>query len=114
MYERCNHIDSFFIAGFKYHDGADVLMELEPGVPLQLVPEFDNPYDPNAVAIRFRGRLLGYIPRDCNEMPAQLLYFGHDDVLGCKVVQVAPDRDPSQQVRVRLFMTDQRPEASRR
>ena len=111
MYERSNHIDDFFIAGFKYYDGADVLAELKPGMVLDLAPEFDNPHDSDAVTIRFRGLKLGFIPRDCNGLAAQLLYFGHADVLGCKVIQVSPEKDPSQQVRVKLFMTDHRPQA---
>src|SRR6476469_1220661 len=30
----------------------------------ELVPEPDNPHDPNAVAVRIDGRPVGYLPRD--------------------------------------------------
>lgn len=46
MYEPSKMYDSFDIAGFQYHDGALVLGSLKVGKKLDLVPEFDNPYDP--------------------------------------------------------------------
>ena len=108
MYEPSNHVDSFFIAGFQFGDGADVLSELVPGTPLELVAEPDNPHDPDAVAIRYGGMRLGYIPAEKNEWPALLLRFGHTKVLGCKVIQCDPTAAPYHQVRVKLFVRDAR------
>lgn len=35
-----------------------------------LVPEPENEYDANAIAVkRLDGKTLGYVPRDCNESP---------------------------------------------
>ena len=84
MYEPTKQIDQFLIAGFQYHDGADVLNKLEVGTKLDLVPEFDNPYDPNAVAI------------------------SHKDVVRCKVIQRDEKADPREQVRVKLYLKDKR------
>ena len=77
MYEPSRHITSFNVAGFQHWDGALVLSELKPGMQLTLVPEPDNPYDPNAVAILFQGVKLGFVPADKNALLAQLLHFGH-------------------------------------
>ena len=51
MYEPSKIMQSFFIAGFQYHDGALALKKLKPGKKLELIAEPDNPHDPAAVAI---------------------------------------------------------------
>jgi hypothetical protein len=51
------------LAGFRYHAAAEVWRELRVGDPLELAREADNPHDVNAVAVRWRGRKLGYVPR---------------------------------------------------
>ena len=62
MYEPSRQISSFYIAGFQYWDGALVLSELKVGERLRLVPEFDNPHDPSAMAI-YRGKTkMGFVP----------------------------------------------------
>lgn len=38
--------------------------EIEVSLPAHLVPEPDNPYDPNAISVRVRGHVVGYIERD--------------------------------------------------
>ena len=108
MYEPTKQIDQFQIAGFQYHDGADVLKKLKVGTKLDLVAEFDNPYDANAIAIKYKGVHLGYVPREKNYLLAQLLYFGHTDVVRCKVMQVNPKAAPREQVRVKLYLKDAR------
>ena len=108
MYEPSRNLSSFHIAGFQYWDGATVLDQLKPGTKLTLVPETDNPYDPAAVAVRFDGVKLGYVPADHNELISTMLFFGHGDAFECRVQQVAPERSPWHQVRVGLYVTDAR------
>ena len=56
--------NTFFIAGVKFHPGAvDLISKLEVGEDLELVPEPDNKYDPNAIKIEYGGFLLGYVPK---------------------------------------------------
>lgn len=107
-YEPSRQMASFYVAGFQFWDGALALAELKVGERVDLVPEPLNPHDPNAVAIRFRGKKLGYVPREENAVLAQLLYFGHRDVLEAVVQQVSPERSPWHQVRVGVFVTDAR------
>ena len=108
MYEPSPALMSFYIAGFQHWDGALVLGELAAGMELDLVPEFDNPHDPNAIAIRRGGTKLGYVPADMNEMLATLMFYGHGDAFECVVQQVAPERSPWHQVRVGVYVSDAR------
>lgn len=108
MYEPSRKIDSFLIAGFQHHEGAFVLDKLKVGKKLDLVAEPDNPYDPCAVAIKRKGVLLGYVPRDSNALLSQMLHFGHNDVVECRITQVDKHANPREQVRVALYLTDKR------
>ena len=108
MYEPSRHYETFHIAGFQYYDGALVLNELKVGSTLDIVPEFDNPHDPNAIALYFNNMKLGHIPRYINEPIAQMAYFGHTGAFECRVLQIDMTADPWEQVRVGLFFTDKR------
>lgn len=39
---------------------------------------------------------------------SQLLFYGHGDVLECRVLQVAPERSPWHQVRAGVYLADAR------
>ena len=108
MYQPSKHYDSFHIAGFQFHDGAFALDKLKPGKKLKMVAEPDNPYDPDAVALRYKGTMLGYVPRADNGTIAQLMRFGHKGVFEARVMQVDPEADPWNQVRVGIFVKDKR------
>lgn len=64
------------VAGFQYHDGEDVWPSLAVGASLRLVREPDNPYDPRAVRVDWRGTKLGYVPRSDNAAISHLLDGG--------------------------------------
>jgi hypothetical protein len=108
MYKPSRLVTSFNIAGFKYHDGALVLDKLHPGKKVKLVPEPDNPYDRNAIQLRYKGTKLGYVPREENGLMALMAYFGHKDVFEARVLQVDPEAEPRNQVRVGIYVTDKR------
>ncbi len=108
MYERSKQIDCFHIRGFQYWDGALVVSQMKVGDALEIQAEDDNPHDPDAVALYFEGSKLGYVPASNNAFLAQLLYFGHTDVVEARVLQVDLDEGPWNQVRVGLFIKDAR------
>ena len=64
------HPFSTQIAGAYYRDSAAqaTLAEADRDTPIRLVPEPDNPYDSNAIAVYVEGPVLayhvGYIPRN--------------------------------------------------
>lgn len=100
-YKKCH------LAGRDYHDADEVWNDLHVGTKLELVRDFDNRYDPNAVAVVYlkcyeNGEketfLLGYIPRDENELISQLLEMGWTDVFECRISHLLPDAYPEHQV----------------
>ncbi len=108
MYTPSRHVATFFIAGFQHHDGALVLEELKAGTNLALVPERDNPYDPEAVAVYFKDAMIGYIPHTDNQLLSLLPFFGHSDVFECRVLQVNKEAEPWKQVRIGIYISDKR------
>lgn len=108
MYERSKQIDSFHVHGFQFWDGALVVASMKVGDALELRTEEDNPHDADAVALFFGNAKLGYVPACKNALLAQLLYFGHKDVVEARVLQIDLEADPWNQVRIGLYMTDAR------
>lgn len=106
MYEPSRHVKSFHIAGFQHYDGALVLDKLKPGKKLKMVPDPENPYDPNAIELRYKKTKLGYVPRDDNEQLALMAFYGHKGVFEARVLQTDPEADPWRQVRVGIYVTD--------
>ncbi|MCL2526594.1 MAG: HIRAN domain-containing protein [Coriobacteriia bacterium] len=108
MYERSRTILSTNIAGFTYHDGAEVFDELKVGKKLSLKLEPDNPFDSRAVAV-YAGKLrIGYVPSHENAIISDLLYFGHDDIFEVIVNRVAPENNPERQVNIAIKIKDTR------
>ena len=108
MYEPSRRISTFHIAGFQHHDGALVLGKLKPGKRLKLVPEPDNPHDPDAIELRYKKAKLGYVPRSENGMLAAMAHHGHKGVFEARVLQVDPEVDLWRQVRVGIYVADKR------
>lgn len=104
IYSR--HITDFNVAGMRYWDGALVLDELKVGANLTMVVEENNPHDPDAVALYWENTKIGYIPKDSNWLPAQLLRFGHNDVLECRILKVNTEADTWKQVQAGIYVTD--------
>jgi hypothetical protein len=50
--------------------------ELKVGESLTLVRERDNPHDPDAVRLEWRGHTLGYVPRRENRHLARQIDYG--------------------------------------
>lgn len=108
MYEPSKHVNTFHVAGFQHYDGALVFDQLSVGTKLDMVPESDNPHDPNAIELRFEGTKLGYVPGSENELMAVMAFYGHADVFEARVIQVDPEAAPWQQVRVGIYVADKR------
>ena len=60
------HFSDFHIAGFTYYDGVDVFEKLKIGKELLLKAEPENRYDPEAVAIYYQDKKIGFVPRSEN------------------------------------------------
>lgn len=45
----------FHLAGFAYYDGLDVIDELKLGQKVERAYEANNPFDPQAIAVLYKG-----------------------------------------------------------
>lgn len=61
------------LAGFRHHDAPTLWAGLQADDLITLMREVENPHDPDAVALYWKGRKLGYLPRGENFMVARLL-----------------------------------------
>lgn len=82
----------FFIAGVQHHEMHTIIKELEVGDILELVPEYDNKYDPNAVKIIYGETMLGYVPRKFSAEISAAFEVGAE--LDCTIVTLNPDGKP--------------------
>jgi len=105
MYIPSRHFADFHLAGFAYWDGVEVFNDLKVGSRLELRPESDNPYDPEAVAIFYENKKLGYIPRASNAQISQLLHFDNN-IFEAFICQIDLDKHPERQIRVVVKLID--------
>ena len=96
------------LAGRKYHDADEVWDKLKVGTLLRLVHDYDNRYDPNAVAVMYDDNemddsfCIGYIPREDNETIAGILEMGWTDMFECRISKLNPDAHPEYQVHLTI------------
>ncbi|HEL2683970.1 HIRAN domain-containing protein [Streptococcus suis] len=112
-FEPTRNVQDFHLAAFAYYDGLDVIDQLKPGTPVQLVGEPSNPHDSEAVAIFYQGTKLGYIPSDKNSLISRLIYFGHGDILEARIQMSNTENHPDRQFRVVVKLKDNRKNDSR-
>lgn len=82
------------IAGFQYHHGEQLWLQLAIGQPLTLIREPDNRYDPRAVRVDWQGQTLGYLPRAENVAVAQMMDRGYH--LSANITALQQSRNPWQ------------------
>jgi hypothetical protein len=95
-------VQSAPLAGFRYHAAAEVWSELRVGDALGLERERDNLHDPNAIAVSWRGRKLGYIPRRDNATLAWGLDRGAP--LQARISRLAPHPNPARRIEIEVFV----------
>lgn len=97
------YLTTFNIAGFTYYDGVEVFKELEIGLLLELHPEPDNKFDPQAIMIWYKNSHLGYIPRSENSIFYKLLRVGFKN-FEVRIQRVDSQEHPENQVSVVVFL----------
>jgi len=95
-------VQSSPLAGFRYHEAPGLFPELSIGDRLDLVREPDNPHDPNAVGVEWRGRRLGYVPRRENSALAWAMDRGEPVAARISVLRV--HRNPRLRVEFEVFV----------
>lgn len=63
----------FFVAGFRYYKGMELLGQMNEGDQLELVREPENEYDDCAIALYWNKGKIGFIPRDENALLSRLI-----------------------------------------
>jgi hypothetical protein len=81
------------LAGLRHYEAPRVWREMRVGDRLRLVRETDNPHDASAVRVEWRGRTLGYLPRQDNAAAARQLDRGAP--LEGRVVELRENRNRS-------------------
>ena len=95
-------VQSSPLAGFRYGEAAHLWALLKPGDALDLVREPDNPHDANAVRVEWRGRKLGYVPRDQNGALAWAMDRGEG--LRAHVSRLAEHPNPRRRIEFEVFV----------
>ena len=95
-------VQSSPIAGFRYGEAAEVWPLLRVGDALELVREPDNPRDPDAVRVEWRGRKLGYVPRRENAALARGLQRGAP--LRARVRRLEEHPNPARRIEFEVYI----------
>jgi hypothetical protein len=95
-------VQSSPLAGFKYHQAPEVWRRMRVGDALQLEREPDNPHDPRAISVQWRGHKLGYVPRAQNAALAWAMDRGEQ--LNARVSRLQPHRNPRQRVEFEVYV----------
>jgi hypothetical protein len=78
----------------QHHAEALAADEVEPGRPLELRRDADNPHDPNAIAVHAGGEQVGWVPRAVAEEIAPAIDAGEPYSAVVLREQRASPRDP--------------------
>ncbi len=90
------------LAGFRHHEAPRFWSALSAGAPLSLSAEEDNPHDGDAVAVYWRGRKLGYLPRGENLVAAWLL--ARRRPLAARVRRLLPKAEHNRRLELDVLM----------
>ncbi|KAA6182589.1 hypothetical protein F2Q65_17575 [Thiohalocapsa marina] len=92
-----------FVAGYQHHVGPAVEPNMQVGDALELIREPENPHDPLAIAIAWRGERIGYLPRRLNVGIAERLDAGR--ALRCRIARL--DEQAAAWGRVQFIVLDE-------
>ena len=102
----------FFIAGVQFHQAKTVINKLEKGMDLDLNPDPENQYDPNAIEIRYNcgcgeceneNVMLGFVPKKFSPEVAAFLEiaeFPSSVQRACTITLLDPKAKPWEQIKV--------------
>lgn len=109
-FEPSSFLTDFHVAGFAYYDGLDVIDELKLVQKVDLAYEANNPHNPEAIVILYKGKKLGYVLSAKNDFLFALIYFGYGDILQARIQMADTQTYPERQFRVVVTIKDNRSE----
>jgi hypothetical protein len=95
-------VQSSLLAGFRYYDATLAWEALRVGDVLELARQADNPHDAGAVAVLWRGRMLGYVPRRENAALAWALDRG--ERLHARISRLTAHPDPRRRLEFEVYV----------
>jgi len=95
------------LAGFQYHAGRALFPLMSVGDKLTLIREADNPHDPKAVRVEWRGAMIGYAPRVDNADLARMM--DHGVPAEGRIVHLQKARDPWKRVLIEVLVPESTP-----
>lgn len=95
-------VQSSPLAGFRFYEAADAWPQLQVGDRLELVRQADNPHDSRAVAVSWRGRILGYVPR--RENPALAWAMDRGERLDARISRLSSHPDPRRRLEFEVYL----------
>ncbi|MCU0329338.1 MAG: HIRAN domain-containing protein [Chitinophagales bacterium] len=93
---------SYYVRGFSYYHGHDVLGQMQLDDYVTLVREPSNRHDDQAIQINFRNKKIGYIPRECNSEIAKLMDLGLMEFVG-KIEKLQPEEEDYRKVKIGIY-----------
>lgn len=90
------------VAGFQFHQGEAAWPSLFTGAPLALRREPYNPHDADAVAVYFKTKKLGYVPRAENRVVAQMLDRG--EYLEASISELWASENPWERILINITL----------
>jgi hypothetical protein len=95
--KECHRIFVYdgFVRGFQFHEGPRVVAQMKEHEELDLVREYDNEHDPEAVAVYWNGHKVGFLAMGENRALANLIDQGM--LLSAYVAYTAPELEPWEQ-----------------
>ena len=94
---------SFYVAGFSYYQGAFLFNDMAIGSRIEIVDDVENKIDDHAVELRFKGKKIGYIPKNNNREISRIIRSGYD-IFDAVIQQLSPEEHPEHQVKVAVFV----------
>ena len=95
-------VQSSPLAGFQYHEAAALWPRLSVGDPLTLAREQANAHDARAIAVLWRGHMLGYLPRRENAVVAAEMDAGAR--IAARIERLQPGADPWTRLRIEVYV----------
>lgn len=89
------------LAGFQFHAGKKLWLQMRVGDGLVLVREPQNVHDALAIRVEWNSQHIGYVPRQENSDIARLLDNGVR--LHARISRLAESRDPWARVRFEIL-----------
>jgi hypothetical protein len=84
------------LAGFQHYAGGALFALMREGDAVTLLREPENPFDPRAVRVDWRGVQIGYAPRLENIDLARLM--DHGAAVEARILRLDQSRDPWKRV----------------